>query len=294
MPIKTKSSQAGKTMAPLVVLDACTILNLLRIDDEDSDFLLKLIKNWRVCLPEQVFKETKLHVRSDLYTREKNDHVLIVVNREFDYRKTLDSVIKKDLDDDFERVVKFSGHNYKRENGELLCVALALVKSREEEELVTIYTDDYKASEEFRELCRYHRIGELGDTLDLLTLLYWLTPEQVFQYSLYYSFIENLRAEYNHQLRSVVDKAEKLLEQKKKSRCNDRDLLANLGKIVEGYRRPDVNQMDAGVRYFQNGNKYKEVKKIVENVDVKNVNRQTVRITDHLRRLKDYPIFKLA
>lgn len=280
-------------MAPLVVLDACTILNLLRIDDEDSDFLLKLIMNWRVCLPETVFKESKLHVRSDFYTKEKNDHIQIVVNREFDYRKTMDSIIKKDLDDDFERIIQFSGHN-KRENGELYCVALALVKSREEEELVSIYTDDYKAIEEFLELCHYHRIGEWGDTLDLLTLLYWLTPETVFQNSLYYSFLENLRAEYNHQLKDVADAIDGYLEQKKKSRCSDRDLLGNLNKIVVGYRRSDVAQMDEGVRFFQEGNKYKDVKKMVENVDVKNVNRQTQRITERLRKLKEYPIFKLA
>ena len=288
-----KSLQAGKEMAPLVVLDACTILNLLRIDDEDSDFLLKLIMNWRVCLPETVFKESKLHVRSDFYTKEKNDHIQIVVNREFDYRKTMDSIIKKDLDDDFERIIQFSGHN-KRENGELYCVALALVKSREEEELVSIYTDDYKAIEEFQELCHYHRIGEWGDTLDLLTLLYWLTPETVFQNSLYYSFLENLRAEYNHQLKDVADAIDGYLEQKKKSRCSDRDLLVNLNKIVVGYRRSDVAQMDEGVRFFQDGNKYKDVKKMVENVDVKNVNRQTQRITERLRKLKEYPIFKLA
>lgn len=282
-------------MQPLVVLDACTILNLLRIDDEDSDFLLKLITKWRVCLPEQVFKETKFHVRSSFYTKEKNDHILIVVNREFDHRKTFDSVIKNDLgDEDFERVVKFSGHTDKRVNGELFCVALALVKSREEEELVTIYTDDYKAIEEYRELCRYHRIGELGDTLDLLTMLYWLTSESVFQYSLYYSFLENLRAEYNHQLKDVAETAETYLEQKKRSRCNDRDLLENLGKIVAGYRRSDVDQMDAGVRFFQDGRKYKEVRKIVENVDVKNVNRQMKRITEHFRRLRDYPMYKLV
>lgn len=281
-------------MMPHVVLDACTILNLLRIDDEDSDFLLKLIKNWRVYLPEHVFKETKLHVWSDFYTKEKNDHILIVVNREFDHRKTLDSNIKKDLGDEgFEHIVKFSGHN-KRENGELYCVALALVKSREEEELVTIYTDDYKAMEKFRELCRYHRIGEMGDTLDLLTLLYWLTPEQVFQYSLYLSFLVNLRTEYNHQLNDVVEVITGFLEQKKKSKCNDRALLENLGKIVAGYRRSDVDQMDAGVRFFQEGNKYREVKKMVENVDVKNINRQMVRVTNHLRRLKGYPMFKVA
>ena len=236
-------------MAPLVVLDACTILNLLRIDDEDSDFLLKLIMNWRVCLPETVFKESKLHVRSDFYTKEKNDHIQIVVNREFDYRKTMDSIIKKDLDDDFERIIQFSGHN-KRENGELYCVALALVKSREEEELVSIYTDDYKAIEEFQELCHYHRIGEWGDTLDLLTLLYWLTPETVFQNSLYYSFLENLRAEYNHQLKDVADAIDAIVKHASAGAMSEElafDLLSRgvLGIIHQnlvgtGHKRPVV------------------------------------------------------
>lgn len=66
--------------------------------------------------------------------------------------------------------------------------------------------------------------------------------------------------------------------------------MENLGKIVAGYRRSDVDQMDAGVRFFQDGKKYKEVRKIVENVDVKNVNRQMKRITEHFRRLREYPM----
>lgn len=293
MPIKVKSLQAGKEMAPLVVLDACTILNLLRIDDEDSDFLLKLIMSWRVCLPETVFKESKLHVRSDFYTKEKNDHIQIVVNREFDYRKTMDSIIKKDLDDDFERIIQFSGHN-KRENGELYCVALALLKSREEDNAVTVYTDDYKAIEEFKSFYRYHRIGDMGDTLDLLTMLYWSTPDSVFQSTLYRTFLENLRAEYNQQLNAVAEAIDAYIEQKKKTKCNDRDLMENLNKIVVGYRKPDMAMMEAGVHFFQDGSKYKDVKKMVENVDVKNVNRQTQRITERLRKLEEYPIFKLA
>lgn len=279
-------------MTPLIVLDACTILNLLRIDDEDSDFLLKLITNWRLELPEIVFEEVKLHVKSDFYTKEKNDHILITINREFDHRKTLDDNVKKDLDEDFERIKTFSGHN-KRENGELYCVALALVKSREEEELVTIYTDDYKATEEFREFYRYHRIGGLGDTLDLLTLLYWSTSDTHFQYGRYYSFLENLRAEYNHQLNTVAETIDAYLEQKKKSKCRDKDLLENLNKIVIGYRKSDMAQMEAGVLFFQEGNKYKEVKQIVDNVDVKKVNNQMTRITEHFRRLRDNPIYKL-
>ena len=94
-------------MKPIVVLDACTILNLLRIDDE-TDFLLKQLKSWTLCLPQTVYNETKLHVRSDFYPPEKNDHILVVINNEFDHRKNLDADIKNDLDEEFERLLKFS------------------------------------------------------------------------------------------------------------------------------------------------------------------------------------------
>lgn len=279
-------------MKPIVVLDACTILNLLRIDDE-TDFLLKQLKSWTLCLPQTVYNETKLHVRSDFYPPEKNDHILVVINNEFDHRKTLDADIKNDLDEEFERLLKFSKHD-KRENGELYCVALALFKSRWEEDTVTIYTDDYKATKEFREFCRHHRIGDIGDTLDLLTMLYWTTPETTFQRTAYQSFLENLRAEYCHQLKNVSDSIEDYLEKQKKSRGNDRNLLENLGKIVAGYRRSDMIQMESGIRFFQEGSRYKEVKKIVEGVDVGNVNRQMERITEHFNRMKNYPIFKVV
>lgn len=281
-------------MKPLIVLDACTILNLLRIDDEDSDFLLNLILNWRPSLPETVVSEAKLHVRSSFYSKEKNDHILIAINREFDHLKTMNYEIKKDLGDvGFDDVIKFSDHN-RRENGELYCVALALIKSREEDATVTVYTDDYKAIDEFHAFYRYHQIGHMEDTLDLLTLLYWSTPESIFQYGLYLSFLENLRAEYCHQLNILAETIISYLEQKKKSKCSDRDLLENLNKIVTGYRKSDMAQLEAGVCFFQVNNRYKEVKKIVENVNVKNINHQMERITKHFKQIKNYLIFKVA
>ena len=280
-------------MKPLVVLDSCTILNLLRIDDEDSDFLLKLITKWRICLPETVFHEIKRHVSSKFYSKEKNDHIYFVINREFDSRKTMDGDIKKDLDSDFEIIIKFSGHN-KRENGELYCVALALLKSRVEEDTVSLYTDDYKATEEFRDFFQYNRIGELGDTLDLLTLLYWSTPDLIFQYRLYRSYLVNLRAEYNQRLNTLVETIDTYLENKKKSNCKDRGLMENLSMIVDGYRRSDMTKIAAGLRFFQEGNRYKDVKQIVGDFDLRSVNRQLIRISEHINRLNQYKVFKIA
>ena len=278
-------------MKPLIVLDACTILNLLRIDHDD-DYLLKQLKSLRLFVPETVFSETKRHIWSDFYPKEKNDHIEVVLNVEFGHRKTLDRVIKNDLKDDFKKLVNFSRHK-KRENGELYCVALALLKSREEHDTVTLFTDDYRATEEFKDFYRYHQIGNIGDTLDLLTMLYWSTAEKDFQNALYKSFLNNLKAEFNHQLNSVVESINKYLEKKKKSKCSNRELMENLNNIVEGYRHANMDQMESGIRFFQEGNKYNEVKKIVANIDVHKVNVQMKRITEHLERLNDYPIFKL-
>lgn len=290
--IKKKPSPVGN-MSPIVVLDACTILNLLRIDDE-SDFLLKQMKGWRLYLPEMVHAETKRHVQSSFYPKEKNDHIFIIINQEFGSRTTLDRDIKKDLDDDeFSRILRFSSHN-KRENGELFCVALALIKSRIEEDTVTLYTDDYKAKEEFQDYYHHHRIGDIGDTLDLLTTLYWSTPENVFQNSLYRSFLENLRSEFNHQLHSIAKDSEAYLIRQKNLRSTDNELLTNLNHIVEGYHSSDISRIDAGVRFFQEGHKYNEVKKIIGNVDPNNLNQQAQRVSNHIRLLKKYPIFKLA
>lgn len=61
-------------------------------------------------------------------------------------------------------------------------------------------------------------------------------------------------------MKDIADAIENYLELQKKIRCNDRSLLENLGKIVVGYRRSDVAQMDAGVRFFQEGNRYKDVR----------------------------------
>lgn len=82
-----------------------------------------------------------------------------------------------------------------------------------ENDVVTIYTDDYKATEEFKEFFRHHRIGDIGDTLDLLTMLYWMTPEATFQSSAYRFYLENLRAEYCHQFKDVTDSITTYLEQ---------------------------------------------------------------------------------
>lgn len=278
-------------MNPMVVLDACTILNLLRIEDEDSDFLIELIKKWQLCLPEIVLSETRRHVRSGAYSEEKYGHISDTISRELIYLQMRDDDIKKKLDNEFEKIVNFCGFN-KHENGELLCVALALLKSREKKTIVSFFTDDYKAAEQFRSFYRHQQIGNIGDTLDLLTFLYWSTPEAVFQFSRYHSYLVNLRAEYNSQLHSVVERVKTIFEQKRRMQCKDKALMKNMSNIVSGFDRSDWGMMDEGIRFFRERSTYREVKSIVENVNVMDFNEQFSRISTFMKKLDSFPIYK--
>lgn len=277
----------------VTILDACTILNLLRIDD-DANFLLKQIKKLKLSLPETVVKESKLHCRSPFYPQEKNDQVEVAVKSGISRFIVQDSEIKKDIgQEEYDRLLSFVNHN-KRENGELWSVALALIKSRMEGTDVCFYTDDYKAIEEFWSYYRHHCIGYLGDTLDFLTTIYWQTPEGEFHKGMYLTFLTNLKVEYNQQLKDICRKAEQLLKTLQVKGSKDKDLIDHLVMIVDGYYRSDMGLLNTGVKFFQEGTKYKDIKKMVGDFDTGSVSKQLMRINKHLASLKNYPIFKVA
>lgn len=276
-----------------IILDACTILNLLRIDD-DADFLLRQIKKLKLFLPETVVKESKMHCRSPLYSQEKNDQMGIAVYSGISQFLVLDSEIKNDMgQEEYERLLSFANHN-KRENGELWSVALALIKSRIEGTDVCFYTDDYKAIDEFWPYYRHHCIGYIGDTLDFLTTIYWQIPEGEFQKGLYLSFLNKLKVEYNQQLNGICREVKKLLNVLRVKGSNDKDQIKYLEMIVDGYYMPDMELLNKGVKFFQEGTKYKDIKKIVGDFDTDSASKQLKRINKHLALLKNYPTFKLA
>lgn len=277
----------------VTILDACTILNLLRIDD-DANFLLKQIKKLKLSLPETVVKESKLHCRSPFYSQEKNDQVEVAVNAGISQFLVQDTEIKKDIgQEEYDRLLSFVNHN-KRENGELWSVALALIKSRMEGTDVCFYTDDYKAIDEFGVYYRHHSIGYLGDTLDFLTTIYWQTPDDKFHKGMYLTFLTNLKVEYNQQLKDICRKAEQLLNTLQVKGGKDKDLINHLGMIVDGYYRSDMGLLNTGVKLLQEGTKYKDIKKFVGDFDTSSVSKQLMRINKHLAILKNYPIFKVA
>ena len=60
-----------------------------------------------------------------------------------------------------------------------------------------------------------------------------------------------------------------------------------------GHYRPDMELLNTGVKFFQDGTKYKDIKKF-GGFDISRVSKQLMRINKHLASLKNYPIFKVV
>jgi len=184
------------------ILDACSVINLIHIDEDD--FLQKKIEKLDIRINELVFKE----INSNVY----NKLSLIDKRKSPDSTNTKDSIKKieiqltyfrskiklnedlfKDFGDDyFQRIGEITG--YEKANGELHSTALALYLSRIESKKIFFYTDDYPAKNEFSNFFEFQQIGQIKDTVDLLVLLFWL--DERFSKKQLLNFLSKLFSEY--------------------------------------------------------------------------------------------------
>lgn len=177
------------------LLDACTVINLIHIDE--NDFLLKKLDKLDIQINELVFSE----VTKNVYTRINDSRQNLPDIREnidkklsfFRGKKNCNIDIQNDLGVGyFEKIKKLT--NYPKGNGELYSVAFALYLSRKDSKKVFFYTDDSPAKREFSIFFELQQIGQIKDTVDLLILLYWL-DDSFLQKDLI-RFLSNLYAEY--------------------------------------------------------------------------------------------------
>lgn len=196
-------------MNNVVVLDACTIVNLARIDE--GDFLEDRVRTHRVFAIEEVLDEVKKHYVPSDKASKRQLHVA-------PYWGGLTKLENKDVEELLEPVRALSNYS-KRANGELYSSALSLYLSRMEEEKVLFYTDDYPAKSDFRYCFEYQQMGYIGDSVDLLLFLYWTTPQEQFSKEELEKYLSALRGEYASKLKELqntIDKyASKLTSSKK-------------------------------------------------------------------------------
>lgn len=195
------------------LLDACTVINLIHIDEDD--FLISRIEKVNYMINSTVFEEVKKNVYKPLDREEKYKYA----DKESieQKRKSINQTLPKLLSriNDNQQLVKDLGYDYfnqicealkynKNLNGELCSSAYALYLSRINSEKVFFYTDDYPAKEYFTPFFNHNQIGNIKDSVDFLLLIYWLNdnfskPELVNLlsklYSMYATEVTQLKKE---------------------------------------------------------------------------------------------------
>ena len=226
-----------------VVVDACTVINLLRIDEDD--FLYKRLKSFNVNIVKEVNDEIRKNVfKNNLDDDRKTaiDNLLPFLHSECKLHKNED--VENDLGTDVVSDLKSFVNHRKEYNGEFYSAMLSLILSRTEESKVVFYTDDYRAKEQLSSLYSFQQIGTIDDTVDLLLTL--CSQSENFSESKLEKHLRDLRAEYSRGLKDLIvalGEEEKKLDRKDRKR-------KIIEKIESVYYEAngDLSQMDLMIK----------------------------------------------
>lgn len=154
------------------ILDACTIINFLHIDEDE--FLIKQLKASKFKLCRKVFEETNKNVFNKFkgknrdqnqYVKSKIKEVEIKLNH---FRERI--YFPEDYYELKEEVETLS--SYYKDNGEFISVLLSYYLSKYEELSIVFYTDDIPAKQHFLPFFESENIGSINDSIDLLFVLF--------------------------------------------------------------------------------------------------------------------------
>ena len=172
------------------ILDACTAINLIHIDQDE--YLIKKLKEIDIYISEKVFEEIRknAYVKFERFRKEPSSRKEDIksMKEEIDAKVSIfrayqfyNHIIEKDYDDELIKHVQ-NATNYSLDNGEFRSTVLALYISRfkpssiKPEDFYPVklffHTDDSPAKAEFEDYFKHQQIGYIEDTVDLLILLY--------------------------------------------------------------------------------------------------------------------------
>ncbi|KAA6336917.1 hypothetical protein EZS27_014959 [termite gut metagenome] len=269
-----------------IVLDACTIINLLRID-EDDEFLLKNLKDLNLSISECVYNEVQKNANKNPLTKEQQDYITQQLPFFVTHIINPDDNLKKDY---FDELKKFC--NCTKDNGELHSALLSLHLCRKEGARLFFYTDDFPAKRQLSPYFIYQQIGAIGDSVDLLLFLFWSVSE--FNDKQLKKYLQNLYSEYAIPLKTFLDKIETNKDAWLKAKPRDKKLRENLQKIAIGYSKLDFDTLTEAITFFKtNKTKYQGIYAIIKQHDCIDTETElTVKIKDVLSKMNNFKICK--
>ncbi len=263
------------------VLDACTVINLLHIDEDEV--LLKKLESVDYFICDEVMREIQVNVFKK-FDRQAADPVEQASRRakKKEIEQALvrirtrvhgnERVVKEMGADFFDRVRDATG--YAKDNGEFRSAALSLCLSRcrpselhpggAVEVKLFFHTDDSPARQEFGAFFRYQQIGSIEDSVDLLVLLHRLEGES-FNHKALDKALLDLQAEYMHEVNELIARLrsmnENLSRQERMDRAFKTQLSGTLSLLEKGQFQA-VNEKRATIAKM--GSKFSKVVELID------------------------------
>lgn len=273
------------------ILDACTIINLLRIDGED-EFLFKSLKLLDLNIASIVYEEVTKNVRKNPLSEEQKKYIDQRIPQLLPFTRRNDEIIKDITPDFFEMVRKFTNHK-KKDNGELISSVLSLCVSRENNSKVCFYTDDFPAKEQFASFFDFQQIGVIGDSIDLLLFLYWSKSD--FDVECLRKFLQDLKSEYNLPLKEFANKIQSRKDSLSSNCKRDKKLIENIDKVLSGYWNSDPELFNEGFLFLNDTCKYPDIKRITNQYpDISRDSKLAKKVQSTISYLTSCSIFKIA
>ena len=262
-----------------IVLDTCTIFNILRIDNED-EFLYKKLKGLNLHISDYVYNEAQRNINYKPFLKEQKDYITQQLPSFAKHIVSPDEKIKTDF---FDSLKKFC--NYIKEDGELHSTLLSLYICRKEGTRLFFYTDDFPAKKQFDPYFSYQQIGTIGDSVDLLLFLFWSVSD--FKEKQLKDYLQSLRSEYAIPLRNFSKEIELKKDLWLNSKPRDKKLRENLHKIETGGINLEFDILNEGINFFRrNKSQYKAINDIIKKYpDIDTETELTVKINYVMKKL---------
>lgn len=280
-------------MSHPVILDACTIINLLRIDDENEEFLYKHIIGLNLHVAKKVHDEVKMNFNKNPLPENQQQYIDRCIVRLYNdlipQKKiyTNEDIIKNITRKLFNELKAYGDKTYQKENGELYSTALGLIVSRSEDDKIWFYTDDKPATEYFMPYFCYQQIGTIMDTVDLLIYLYWTSPD--FDKKRLEKYLQDLYSDINQPLKNMINEVERI----KNSLSNNR-LQRNVNDLINSYYKLDIPKMANAIEAIKSSYTSSNVATVISKYGNLLINSPLIlRIYKTKKDLNKYEVFKL-
>ncbi|AZJ35804.1 hypothetical protein [Tenacibaculum singaporense] len=235
------------------VLDACTVINLIHIDNSEEFLIKKLNKYLKIFISDKVFTEIKTNIfKNDI----ERDRIENAVSCFINY-KVSDSLFEEFGKDFLKKVRSIS--NYKKDNGEFFSTALSLYYSQVMPSKLFFYTDDFTAKEDFSSFFDLHQIGGIKDTADLLLLLYRL--DEQFSKRELIRLLSSLHSEYAVGLSNLISKLRDYINTLSPKLRKDKEFNEKLRKLIDKLHKHSLEDLGDFKSFFERkrGNHHKQI-----------------------------------